>query len=171
MFAYDLNEPDVVSRLIKLAKRGAARVILDNAALHHNTTKPTPEDQFEKLFKAAAKAPADVLRGHFQRYSHDKIFIVSKGGKARKVMTGSTNLSVTGLYVNSNHVIVFDDPVVAGKYAEVFTAVVERQHVGGEVPSVATLSMKTFTPSSNTSPSRSPSRRTTTRPRRTSSTR
>jgi len=39
---------------------------------------------------------------------------------AVKVLTGSTNFSVTGLYVNSNHVLVFNDPKVATKYAEVF---------------------------------------------------
>ena len=39
-----------------------------------------------------------------------------------KVLTGSTNFSVTGLYVNSNHVLVFNDPTVAAKYAEVFEA-------------------------------------------------
>jgi phosphatidylserine/phosphatidylglycerophosphate/cardiolipin synthase-like enzyme len=37
-----------------------------------------------------------------------------------KVLTGSTNFSVTGVYVNSNHVLVFNDPKVAAKYAEVF---------------------------------------------------
>jgi phosphatidylserine/phosphatidylglycerophosphate/cardiolipin synthase-like enzyme len=37
-----------------------------------------------------------------------------------KVLTGSTNFSVTGFYVNSNHVLVFDDAAIAGTYAEVF---------------------------------------------------
>ena len=46
--------------------------------------------------------------------------MVSNGKGATKVLTGSTNLSVTGLYVNSNHVLVFDDPDVAAKYSEVF---------------------------------------------------
>jgi hypothetical protein len=149
VFAYDLNEPDVIQRLLKLAKRGSVRVILDNAALHHNTSKPEPEDQFEKMFTAAAKAPAVILRGHFQRYSHDKVFIVSKGGKARKVLTGSTNLSVTGLYVNSNHVLVFDDPVIAGKYAEVFNESLADKTSASKF-SATPLALQTFTPSSNT---------------------
>jgi len=119
VFAYDLNEPNVIDALIGLAKQGRVRVILDNAALHHGTP-PKPEDQFEKLFRQAAKPPADVLRGKFGRYSHDKVFVVSDASGAKKVLTGSTNLSVTGLYVNSNHVLVFDDAKVAAKYAEVF---------------------------------------------------
>jgi phosphatidylserine/phosphatidylglycerophosphate/cardiolipin synthase-like enzyme len=36
------------------------------------------------------------------------------------MLTGSTNFSVTGIYVNSNHVLVYDDPQVAALYAGVF---------------------------------------------------
>ena len=119
VFAYDLNEPDVIGVLLKLAKKGRVRVILDNASLHHGTP-PEPEDQFETLFREVATGKADILRGKFGRFAHDKIFIVSNTKGAKKVLTGATNLSVTGLYVNSNHVLVYDDPKVAGKYAEVF---------------------------------------------------
>ena len=123
VFAYDLNEPDVLKILLALGKAGRARIILDNAALHVSSgTKTTPEDAFTKLFNQAAKAPAQVLRGSFGRYSHDKIFIVAKAGTATQVLTGSTNFSVTGLYVNANHVLVFDDPNVAAEYAKVFEA-------------------------------------------------
>jgi hypothetical protein len=126
VFAYDLNEPAVLSRLLTLAGDGRVRVILDNAALHHNAKKPKREDQFETLFRQAAKAPADILRGHFGRYAHDKVFIVTKtSGRGQgpvKVLTGSTNFSITGLYVNSNHVVIVDDARVAGEYAAVFDA-------------------------------------------------
>jgi phosphatidylserine/phosphatidylglycerophosphate/cardiolipin synthase-like enzyme len=122
LFAYDLNEPDIVAVLLKLAGEGRIRIILDNAALHHGNP-PMPEDQFEKLFRQKAAKGADILRGKFGRYAHDKVLIVSKQGQqnsATKVLTGSTNYSVTGLYVNSNHVLVFDDPTVAQTYADVF---------------------------------------------------
>jgi hypothetical protein len=36
------------------------------------------------------------------------------------VLSGSTNFSVTGMYVNSNHVVVFNNQHVAEKYNEVF---------------------------------------------------
>ncbi|HXC55074.1 MAG TPA: phospholipase D-like domain-containing protein [Rhizomicrobium sp.] len=124
MFAYDLNEPDVLTILLKLAAQGRIRIILDNATLHH-ASPPKPEDQFTTQFTKAAKGKAAILRGKFQRFAHDKIFIVSTDGTpatASKVLTGSTNFSVTGLYVNSNHVLVFDDPTVAGTYAQVFNA-------------------------------------------------
>jgi hypothetical protein len=125
VFAYDLNEPDVCNILLKLAEGGRLRMILDNASLHVTQTKggntaASSEDQFTTLFKQKAKAPAAILRGCFARYSHDKIFIVSKGGKPTQVLTGSTNFSVTGLYVNANHVLVFNDGNVAAQYAKVF---------------------------------------------------
>ncbi len=125
VFAYDLNEPDVMSQLLQLAKQGRVRIILDNASLHTSTEKKTaPEDEFEKLFTKSRKKPADILRGKFGRFSHDKIFIVSKitdeANEPIRVLTGSTNLSITGLYVNANHVVVFDDETVAKQYAEVF---------------------------------------------------
>src|SRR5262249_14257168 len=64
--------------------------------------------------------PSAICLGCFARFSHDKIFIVSKNGSPIRVLTGSTNFSVTGLYVNANHVLVFDDPEMAGEYAKVF---------------------------------------------------
>jgi len=123
VFAYDLNEPDILKILLNLAKGGRVRVILDNAKLHvtqKGAGAPTPEDAFTAQFEKQAVSPAEILRGSFARYSHDKIFIVSKNGVSTQVLTGSTNFSVTGLYVNANHVLVFDDTNVAAEYAKVF---------------------------------------------------
>lgn len=122
VFAYDLNEPTVIESLLALAKVGRVRVILDNAALHHDKDMSKPEDQFETLFTKAKRSGAAIKRGHFKRFAHDKVFVVRKvaDGTATKVLCGSTNFSVTGMYVNSNHVLVFDDANVAGEYAKVF---------------------------------------------------
>ena len=145
VFAYDLNEPDIISALLKLGAEGRVRIILDDASLHHDNTHPkAPTTKKTSSAKAAKTAPAksaakaedlfsdrfneavgndqSLKRGHFGRYAHDKVFIVSNKTGAVKVLTGSTNFSVTGLYVNSNHVLVFTDPTVAGKYAAVFQA-------------------------------------------------
>ena len=119
VFAYDLDEPDIIAALLKLGSAGRVRIILDDATLHHNTTKPTPEDNFNTAFIAQAGAPA-IQRGKFGRFAHDKIFIVSDSTGPRSVLTGSTNFSVTGLYVNANHVLVFDDRQIAATYADVF---------------------------------------------------
>lgn len=122
VFAYDLNEPDVVKILLTLAAQGRVRVVLDNSKEH--ATQPgkpkTSEDQFADRFQQQKKSPSDILRGCFARFSHDKVFIVARNGSAQEVLTGSTNYSLTGLYVNANHVLVFKDADVAGHYDEVF---------------------------------------------------
>ncbi|MGC4071212.1 MAG: phospholipase D-like domain-containing protein [Nibricoccus sp.] len=120
VFAYDLNEPDLLKIFLALAKQGRIRVILDNATLHHNKAGTEREDQFEALFIAAAKGAAEIKRGKFSRFAHDKELIVSDKTGPLKVLTGSTNFSVTGIYVNSNHVITFNDRKIAKKYSDVF---------------------------------------------------
>ncbi len=126
VFAYDLNEPSFMQALLELANEGRVRVILDNASLHHNSSGSKPEDEFEACFRATMnkkvgiEPDADILRGKFGSFAHDKVLIVKNDAGAQKVLTGSTNFSVTGLYVNSNHVLVFDDPKVAQTYADVF---------------------------------------------------
>ncbi|HET7584124.1 MAG TPA: phospholipase D-like domain-containing protein [Gemmatimonadaceae bacterium] len=120
MFAYDLNEPDLLKIVLQLAREGRVRVILDNAGLHHSKTKPKPEDEVETAFADAARGAAALKRGKFGRYAHDKVLIVAGKTGPLRVLTGSTNFSVTGLYVNSNHVIVYRDTRVAGIYAQAF---------------------------------------------------
>lgn len=131
VFAYDLDEPDIVAAFLALAASGRIRIILDSAQLHitHDetnkktgkTTTVVPlEDDFEAAFNRVATEGAEIKRGCFDRYSHDKVFIVTKDGLASTVLTGSTNFSVTGVYVNANHVLVFEEPTVAQYYAKVF---------------------------------------------------
>src|SRR6185436_3597765 len=100
--------------------QGRVRLILDNAALHHSSDGSKNEDEFEVLFNKAKKGNAGIVRGHFSRYAHDKVMIVSNSTGPKRVLTGSTNFSVTGMYVNSNHVLVWNDEDIAGMYSQVF---------------------------------------------------
>jgi hypothetical protein len=125
VFAYDLNEPDIMKIFLELAREGRIRIILDNAPLHHDTSNPKPEDEFAKAFDKAAAGDAELKRGKFGRFQHNKIFIVKKNKKASLVLTGSTNFSVTGMYVNSNHVAVFHNEKLADLYEQVFNEVFE----------------------------------------------
>jgi hypothetical protein len=125
VFAYDLDEPDIIDIFLKLAAEGRIRIILDNASLHITHTEKgktvTPlEVPFVGQFQQQAKNKGDLCQGSFARFSHDKIFVVSQNGKPIRVLTGSTNFSVTGLYVNANHVLVFEDPAMAVEYSKVF---------------------------------------------------
>lgn len=120
VFAYDLNEPDFCGKLLDLAANGKVRIILDDATLHHDAKSPKPEDEFERLFRQKAASGSAIQRGKFGRFAHDKVLIVSNQQGPVKVLTGSTNFSITGIYVNSNHVLVFNDAQVAAEYSKVF---------------------------------------------------
>ena len=126
-FAYDLDEPMVCSKLLKLAAQGRLRIILDNSSTHVGTDASgisAFEDQFEALFDQQAVAPSAMFRGRFQSLAHSKVFIQKKPSTntALKVLTGSTNFSTNGVYINANHVLVFSNRRVAKLYADALAA-------------------------------------------------
>jgi phosphatidylserine/phosphatidylglycerophosphate/cardiolipin synthase-like enzyme len=125
VFAFDLDEPIVCDRLIQLAKQGRLRILLDNSSTHVGKDKSGNtafEDQFETLFRQQADPASALLRGRFQSLAHSKVFIQKKKATDAplKVLTGSTNFSSNGFYINANHVIIFSNPDVAKLYADVF---------------------------------------------------
>jgi len=118
LFAYDLDEPDVIAAICQFGKEGRLRAILDNAPLH--TKAGAIEITAAKMIIAAA-GKANVRQGHFGRFQHNKVFIKRDStGKAQRVIFGSMNFSVRGLYVQANNVIVVDDPATAGMFATAF---------------------------------------------------
>jgi phosphatidylserine/phosphatidylglycerophosphate/cardiolipin synthase-like enzyme len=115
VFAFDLDEPDVVAKLVALKSR--LRIILDDSTLH---TKPgaVEIDADKQLVESAGMQ--NVHRGHFSRFSHDKVLIQKRRGQPARVLTGSANFSVRGLYVQANNVMVIDDPGTAALYERAF---------------------------------------------------
>ena len=122
VFAYDLNEPETIRGLAKLGSR--LRLYLDNADLHRDHLPPgDPVHALETDAEAAIRgANGAVKRGHFRRFAHSKVFIARRNGHAFRVLTGSTNFSIRGLYVQANNVLVFDAPVVAEWFEAAFEA-------------------------------------------------
>lgn len=118
VFAFDLDEPVICAALLQLGAEGRCRIILDDASLHKK------EGQLEIVFTdqylAAAQDDQSLQRGHFQSLSHSKVFIQKLNGKPVKVLTGSTNFSTNGFYINANHVLVLKNKIVAQLYADVF---------------------------------------------------
>lgn len=115
LFAYDLDEPDFVRGLVGLKKR--LRAFLDDAKLH--VAPSALEPKAYRMLVASAGAD-NIRRGHFKRFAHDKVMVLRVNGAPVKVLTGSANFSVRGLYVQANNVLVFDDPEVAKLYAQAF---------------------------------------------------
>src|SRR5262245_9129211 len=123
VFAYDLDEPTVIAAICRIGEQGRLRAILDNAPLHKKAG--AVEIAAAKMIIAAAGS-ANVKQGHFARFQHNKVFIKrDRGGNAQRVIFGSMNFSVRGIYVQANNVIVVDDANVAGMFAEAFDVAFE----------------------------------------------
>ncbi len=114
-FVYDFDEPGVLERLVALGPR--LRIFMDDALLHVGSTALEPE--VRTRLQASASAGA-VKTGHFHRFAHSKVLIQKRGGQTIKVLTGSTNFSIRGLYVQANNMMVIDDPTVAAAYEQAF---------------------------------------------------
>lgn len=121
---YDLNEPEIVDLLKSLKKR--LRIIIDDSITtkksgelsgHGETT--SAESQAAKIL-IASTGKKNVVRTHCNGLQHNKVFILKRNGKAFKVLGGSTNHSFRGLFIQSNNVLVFSDPGIAGLFADYF---------------------------------------------------
>jgi phosphatidylserine/phosphatidylglycerophosphate/cardiolipin synthase-like enzyme len=130
VFAYDFDEPDIAKALAEL---GA-----DRLRLYLDDSDKSKDGGGAKRKAEALKVVTDeagdecVERGHFHRFAHDKILIQKRDGKPVKVLSGSANFSIRGLYVQSNNVFLFDDPATAQIYADAFVKVWEdAKHFAG----------------------------------------
>ena len=122
VFAYDLDEPDIIAAICRMGKAGRLRAILDNASLHTKSGKDGPPPEVKAAAMIIDAAGADNVRqGHFDRYQHNKVFIKrDASGNAERVIFGSMNFSVRGLYVQANNVVVVDDANTAAMFAKAF---------------------------------------------------
>jgi hypothetical protein len=98
--AYDLSEPEVVGRLVKLKKK--LRIIVDDSKEHGHADSGETQSA-KRLEKSAGKA--NVKRQHMKSLQHNKMIIVD-GPQTKQVVFGSTNLSWRGLYVQANNALV-----------------------------------------------------------------
>ncbi|MGE5306252.1 MAG: phospholipase D-like domain-containing protein [Alphaproteobacteria bacterium] len=112
--AYDLNEPDVVTRLEKLGAR--LKVIIDDDGAHGKAN--SAEDQAEARLKVSAGA-ANVKRQHMGKLQHNKTIMVD-GPKARVVVCGSTNFSWRGFFVQSNNAMVLRGKKAVKAFGDAF---------------------------------------------------
>ena len=98
--AYELNEPEVVSRLAQLGDR--LKIIIDDSAAHG---KPdSAETQAEARLQASAGAD-NVKRHHMSNLQHNKTIVVN-GPKVQIAVGGSTNFTWRGFFVQSNNAMI-----------------------------------------------------------------
>ncbi|HUR35574.1 MAG TPA: phospholipase D-like domain-containing protein [Vicinamibacterales bacterium] len=98
--AYDLNEPDVVSRLERLGPR--LRMIIDDSDAHGEAGSAETQ-AFARL--SASAGAANVRRQHMGKLQHNKTIVVN-GPKVKAAVCGSTNFSWRGFFVQSNNAVV-----------------------------------------------------------------
>ena len=111
--AYDLNEPEIVSRLEKLGSR--LKVIIDDEGSHGE--KNSNENEAETRLKTSAGSE-NVKRQCMGKLQHNKFIAVS--GKAKLAVCGSTNFSWRAFYVQSNNAVVFQGKPTVDLFLEAF---------------------------------------------------
>jgi phosphatidylserine/phosphatidylglycerophosphate/cardiolipin synthase-like enzyme len=111
--AYDLSEPDVVSRLKKLGNR--LRIIIDDSADHGEAG--SGENQAADILAASA-GHDNVKRHHMLNLQHNKTIVVD--GAVQKVVCGSTNFSWRGFFVQSNNAMILSGPSAVALFGSAF---------------------------------------------------
>ncbi|HZC55815.1 MAG TPA: phospholipase D-like domain-containing protein [Xanthobacteraceae bacterium] len=101
---YELNDPELIQRLLALGQK--CHLILANGAF-----KPPTNDENAKV-RAQLHGKIDlhdrlVTSGHF---AHNKFVVAcDSAGNPQKVLSGSTNWTVTGLCTQANNSIIVND--------------------------------------------------------------
>jgi hypothetical protein len=112
---YESKEPDILRRMELIGPR--LRALIDD----HD--EQGAADSCETISATRLQAAdAEVKRTHFGRQQHNKVLIVRRNGTAVRVLAGSTNFALRGLYIQANNALLFDDETIAGKFGEVFEA-------------------------------------------------
>jgi phosphatidylserine/phosphatidylglycerophosphate/cardiolipin synthase-like enzyme len=112
--AYDLNEPDVVSRLEQLG--GRLQVIIDDEGAHG--ARGSAENEAAKKLRTTA-GKTNVKRQHMDKIQHNKTIVVD-GDKANVVVCGSTNFSWRGFYVQANNAVIARGAAVVASFRGAF---------------------------------------------------
>jgi len=100
VIAYDLSEPDVVSRLEQLGSR--LRILIDDSGAHGHAD--SGEAQSAQRLSVSA-GPANVKRQHMGQLQHNKT-IVADGPKVKAALCGSTNYTWRGFFVQANNALI-----------------------------------------------------------------
>ncbi|HLN08281.1 MAG TPA: phospholipase D-like domain-containing protein, partial [Xanthobacteraceae bacterium] len=136
---YELNDPELIAALSALGER--CHLLLANGAF-----RPPANDE-NKAVRASLHDKVDlhnrlVASGHF---AHNKFVVFcDAGGTPQRVLSGSTNWTVTGLCTQANNAIIIDDPNVAADFRNEWNLLKDAGN--GYPPSLATANSqaKTF---------------------------
>ncbi len=114
VIAYDLNEPDVITRLEMLGQR--LKVIIDDSGDHGK--RGSAENQAAKMLSKSAGA-GNVKRQHMGQLQHNKTIAVT-GQKVKSAVCGSTNFSWRGFFVQNNNALVVEGEKAVAPFLKAF---------------------------------------------------
>jgi hypothetical protein len=108
---YEFKHPRVFAALKQAKKRGAKLFVIYDGKDQLAGNRKAISDAKVKSF---LPEPSHLRpRKRSGKYAHNKFLVLSKNGAPRQVWTGSTNLSVNGLFGHSNNAHVVRDAKVA----------------------------------------------------------
>jgi phosphatidylserine/phosphatidylglycerophosphate/cardiolipin synthase-like enzyme len=130
--AYEFTEDHVLEALKEASKRKADVQILYHA--RNDSTKKRNEANIKQfgLSKLCTKRNAKGLA-----LSHNKVIVLTKGGVAQAVLTGSTNFSEGGIYGHSNVVHICEDDDIAGHYLWLWNELAKNDDKRDAAPMIA----------------------------------
>ncbi|MGE5688930.1 MAG: phospholipase D-like domain-containing protein [Pseudomonadota bacterium] len=114
--AYDLNEPEVVSRLEQLGER--LKVLIDDDGSHGD---PKSAEAQAAARLAASAGAGNVKRQHMGKLQHNKTIVVD-GASVQAAVCGSTNFSWRGFFVQSNNAVVLRGEAAVASFLAAFDA-------------------------------------------------
>jgi phosphatidylserine/phosphatidylglycerophosphate/cardiolipin synthase-like enzyme len=136
--AYDLNEPEVVSRIEKLKRR--VRVLIDNEGDHGESTSAETAAE-GRLVQSAGDS--NVKRQHMGNLQHNKTIVVDSPN-IKSVVCGSTNFSWRGFFVQANNAIVLHGDNVVKLFKDAFDNYWDHSDEAAEFSKTVSASFKTL---------------------------
>jgi phosphatidylserine/phosphatidylglycerophosphate/cardiolipin synthase-like enzyme len=112
--AYDLNEPEIVSRLELLKSR--LMIIIDDDGAHGKPNSAESQATKRLIRSAGIK---NVKRQHMGKLQHNKTIVVD-GVNVQASVCGSTNFSWRGFFVQSNNAMILRGKEVIKPFIDAF---------------------------------------------------
>ena len=118
VIAYDLNLPEILTRLQALGRR--LKIIIDDFKATGGGHKAAdfPESKAASRLRRSA-GTSNVVRQHMGNLQHHKSIAI-RGRGVNKVVYGSTNFTWRGVYVQSNNAFVVNSKKATDDYFQVF---------------------------------------------------
>lgn len=123
--AYDLNEPEVVSRLQKLKTR--LQIIIDDSGAHGEPG--SAESEAAERLKVTA-GESNVKRQHMSNLQHNKTILVD-GPKGQAAVCGSTNFTWRGFFVQANNALILRGKTAIRPFLEAFDGYWKNDNAAG----------------------------------------